>query len=138
MPGLENNLLSISSLDKDGYTLIFEKGKCKVMKNCAQVGNGYLKDQLYVMNQSQMNEAINVVNNSGPHERCIHSLHRKLGHVNFGVLNKTKACVSDLKKYLDCNICKLTKSKAFPVSNKSKSISEKIFQLVHLVVVGPL
>ena len=36
--------LSVSSLDKGGYTVIFEKGICKVMKNGAQVASGYLKD----------------------------------------------------------------------------------------------
>ena len=83
VPSLENNLLSVSSLDRDGYTINFEKCKRKVMKNGTQMANGYLKDHLYMMNQSQMNEAINVVNNLEPHEKCIHSLRRKLGHVSF-------------------------------------------------------
>lgn len=85
---------------------------------------------------------VQTVVSKGLHTKCVHLLHRRLGHVSFDAIKKTLALlnkeqVDGCKTFLDCDICKRCKSKAHLVAQKSQRVTDRPLGLIHSDVVGP-
>uniref|UniRef100_A0A2D4K5N5 GAG-pre-integrase domain-containing protein n=1 Tax=Micrurus paraensis TaxID=1970185 RepID=A0A2D4K5N5_9SAUR len=81
--------------------------------------------------------------NVAKHVSCVDLLHRKLGHASFKVVQKMNQYaeglhVKECKAYLDCAVCKTSKSKAFPISKSSTRQTTRALELVHETLVGPM
>lgn len=76
------------------------------------------------------------------HSNCLHLWHRQFGHVSFQWVAKTLSMLTNEKvlpceQYLDCVVCKQTKTNAYPVLKRSSRVATKPLELCHLDVVGP-
>ena len=70
-------------------------------------------------------------------------MHRRLGHANFNVVEMMQGMAKGLKlkpckNFLDCNVCKVAKSKVPKICKESNRQILSPFQLVHADVIGPL
>ncbi|CAI5797299.1 DDE-type integrase/transposase/recombinase [Podarcis lilfordi] len=139
---LDYCLLSVSCLINAGYSVKFTQDGC-LIKNGTQVcGHAKLENGLYVMQDKPVKAAQVVQDNLPVHKGCVHELHRKLGHANFHVLSEMQKVCKNLKVnscncFLDCNVCKMAKSKRKPMASKSDRVSKEVLQLVHCDVIGP-
>ena len=117
VPKIDCNILSVSSLDKEGYTVLFSNSTCTIKKGNKICASAKLENNLYVLKgktQTRVSHAI--VRNTPQHDQCVHLLHRRLGHVNFRTLQKMESLAKGVKMkpcktYLDCHVCKLAKPK---------------------------
>ena len=83
VPSMRRNLISVSILDKCGYTFEFGNGKLVVYFNSIIVGSGVLYDGLYMLNLNDM--SVNYVighKRSRVDENSSMLWHRCLGHIS--------------------------------------------------------
>ena len=140
VPNLETNILSISMLTKEGYTVTFENNMCIIKREndvCAKVRK---ENNLYVLSDKKK---VNVVRNVSGHDKYAHLLHKRRGDASFKEIQKREsfakgAEVKTCKNYLDCHVCKLAKSKISPIPKERTTKTKRAFELVHADVIGPL
>ena len=80
VPKIKHNLLSVSSLAKEGFTSKFYKSKCIITGENNEKLTCYIRNNLYRLNSVNAN---NVYENVCPHRYCIHLWHLRLGHANY-------------------------------------------------------
>lgn len=87
VPSFRRNLISISCLDKSGYTCSIGNGSCSICLNSNIIGTGILIDKLYKLNRqvSYNNENLHS-SNFGTKRRLINEnssmlWHKRLGHI---------------------------------------------------------
>lgn len=120
---------------KAGFNITFPYRSCTVSKNGKVLVTCKLNNNVYVI--ENMPAGAQMVSKKSPHAGCVHLLHRRLGHVGFNVIYKMLALLGDEKvkscdNFLDCQVCKSVKSKAYSVAKESDQVSEQ----VHADVIG--
>lgn len=142
VPKFKNNLLSVSRMTDNGYTVTF-KEKCAFVNR--QDGSTALvakrQGQLYVVDeaeQSQILAARDVKDDN------LLRWHQRFGHLNLRDLNKlsSQEMVIGLNmkgnsKELNCEICNKCKIHQLPYKNSTKREKEKL-GLVHSDICGPM
>jgi len=132
VPDIKRNLLSIAKLAKKGYMIVFASVDNEVYANIIGSDNKIVcrvkaneQDTFNLFISNQFNTLCNSVI-SFKNEEDYMTWHRKMGHCNL-----------DNKEHKKCEVCIHTKMKNLPfkpVRNKSK----RIFELVHIDLVGPI
>jgi len=142
VPSMRRNLISVSILDKCGYTFEFGNGKLIVYFNSIIIGSGVLYDRLYMMNLNDM--YINSVighKRSRVDENSSMLWHRCLGHISRprierlikeGILHDLD--FSDFDTCVDCVKGKLT----VKVRNTGTNRSDNVLELIHTDICGPI
>ena len=83
VPNIDCNILSVSALDRQGFSVIFEKGECIIKKKYSVIAKVKQEDNLYILKGKTQRDAHVVSRNVSQHSNCVHLLHRRFGHVNF-------------------------------------------------------
>lgn len=120
VPTLRHNLLSVAALAKDGYNISFGATRCDISKGNHHCASATLRNGLYVLDTPSCGKIHNVCENKPIHVRCVHLMHRHLGHCGFDSVQKTiahacKMAIDKCKNYLECGVCAEVKSKACSV-----------------------
>ena len=146
VPSFRRNLVSISALDKSGYSCSFRNGQFSLSLNSNVIGTGSLViyDNLYLLDTvASYNETLNV--ESRGTKRKINNensgtlWHKLLGHIS---RNRVERLVSDgildSIDFTDFNVCvdcikgKQTKTKKFGAYRATD-----VLELIHTDICGP-
>ncbi|KAL0117643.1 hypothetical protein PUN28_008795 [Cardiocondyla obscurior] len=141
VPELRNNLLSVSSITDNGYTVKFEKDRATVnRKNGSVVFTASKRDQLYVVNERKEQAAF--VNEKDKIDLI--KWHQRYGHLNIRDLKaiKVKDMVLGMNlasktNEIDCEVCAKCKIHVKPFK-PSSSRETSILGLVHSDICGPI
>lgn len=118
-----DNLLRVCALAQAGFSITFSYRSYTVSKGNTVLITGKLSNNVYVIENVQM--GVQMVSNKCPHERCIHLMHLRLGHMGYNVINKTlRGGKCKILYLLDCQVCKNMKSKSYPVAGESGSVNQ--------------
>lgn len=146
VPSFRRNLISVSELDRYGYSCAFQNGKCSLSLNSYEVGTGSFKvcDNLYMLDTVvSYNECINV-NTRGTKRKIDNAQsgelwHKRLGHIS---RNRVERLVSDgildpmdfteLHKCIACIKGKQTKNKKTGAYRATE-----VLELIHTDICGP-
>ena len=142
VPRIDCHLLSVSALDRQGFSVIFERGECIIKKKNRVVAKAKQENNLYVLKSRTYRNTHMINRNEPQHNNCIHLLHRRLGHLNFKTLQRMENIargvhIKDCKNYLDCQVCKQTKTHVAPKGKLSVRKTSRPFELVHADLIGP-
>jgi hypothetical protein len=140
VPGLENNLVSISCLEDKGNIIAFVDGKVLSWHKDSSIENvrviGSREGNLYRL--LEKNEEALVHNEVNPNELW----HRRYAHINYQALPFLKRMVEGIRELQSthegiCKGCALGKNikKSFPSSNNR---SKEILDLIHSDVCGQM
>jgi len=80
VPEISDNLISVSSLCSDGYSVAFEGESCTVRKGREIIGCTKREGGTYVFDIQKVSEAARVAKSSD--ERMVHLWHSRLGHAD--------------------------------------------------------
>lgn len=143
VPTLRHNLLSVAALAKDGYRISFGGTRCDLYKGNHRCASATLRNGLYVLDTPYTAKAHNVYESKPDHVRCVHLMHRRLGHCGFDSVQKTmaRACKTSIEKcenYLECGVCEEVKSKACSVEGRSDRVTSGPLELTFADLLGPL
>jgi len=142
VPSMRRNFISVSILDKCGYTFELGNGKLVVYFNSIIVGSGVLYDGLYMLNMNDM--SVNYVighKRSRVDENSSMLWHRRLGHISRpqierlikeGILHDLD--FSDFDTCVDCVKGKLTAK----VRNTGANMRDNVLELIHTDIYGPI
>jgi len=139
-PKLVGNVLSVRQLAKNGFKVEFDERICEIKHKGQQVGVADIVNDLYVLRQPDTVCAVLAHN-----DKCIHTLHRKMGHRNPAAIRKM--VLDDSIKGLQiiecgikevCEVCMKGKMTRLPFPKKSKTESTAILDLIHSDVCGPM
>ncbi|CAK9796277.1 Retrovirus-related Pol polyprotein from transposon TNT 1-94 [Anthophora plagiata] len=141
VPGLRNNLVSVSSVTDNGYTVEFEKNRAIVARKDGSVAlTATKRNNLYVVDEKE-NRAM-VANDS-----CNLKLlkwHQRYGHVNVNDLKRMMyddlVCGMDFESTvneINCNVCARCKIHVQPFK-QSNNRSSEVLHLVHSDICGPM
>ncbi|KAI3646031.1 hypothetical protein MP228_008959 [Amoeboaphelidium protococcarum] len=146
-PTLKENLLSVSRMCQDGYTLVFSGATAQCFKNFdknllppplwSATASKY--DQLWRINLSDNQQLMLKQDGSARLSRC-DSMHQKLGHLNqpdtIKVCNKHGISI-DESECSECTVCMQAKSKK-PSMKPLEKKSDKAGVRIHSDICGPL
>jgi len=142
VPSMRRNLISVSILDKCGYTFEFGNSKLVVYPNSIIVGSGVLYDGLYMLNLNDM--SVNSVighkrsrvdeNSSMLWHRCLEHISRPRIErlIKEGILHDLN--FSDFDTCVDCVKGKLIAK----VRNTGANKSDNMLELIHSDICGPI
>lgn len=141
VPGLRNNLLSVSSVTDNGFTVTFEKDRATVKrKNGSVVLTATKRNQLYVVNEKEDHAALVAENENTD----LRKWHQRYGHLNVNDLKamKNKNMVLGIKfaskmNEINCEVCAKCKIHVQPFKSSSNR-EENILGLVHSDICGPM
>ena len=144
VPSLRRNLISISVLDKSGFTCSFGNNLFSLMRNSNVVASGNLIDNLYMVNtQPSVNETLHV-NSRGTKRKLTNEdssmlWHRRLGHIS---KQRIERLVSDgilgpldLADFTVCVEC--IKGKQTNIRKLGANRSSSVLELIHTDICGP-
>jgi hypothetical protein len=151
VPCLQMNLISVSCLDKDGYTCLFGDGRCLIECNDTVISIAFRRNDLYLIS---LRESVNSVcdNNANVFSSTIVNRKRKrtqdassklwhcrLGHISRGrierlVKNKILPPLefSNLEQCIEC-----IKGKFVKKIKKNSKRSIGILEIIHIDICGP-
>ena len=140
VPELTKNLLSVSSIAKNGGVVKFDEQGCIVSKEGKNITIGNIVDgKLYRVNTP---EFANVATSSTPD---LGVWHRHFGHLNHDYINRlSKKQLVDEMKYSDvsfdkeCEACALGKMHKLPSPKQSMNRASKPLELIHADLSGVL
>lgn len=143
MPNLDSSLLSVRKLTQKGLKVEFGASKCTVLNTDGKVlAEAVLSGNLYELSVAQDARLSKEVRHS---ESCQHTWHRRFGHREPGVLQRIKAEeLSDGFQVTDCGIrqvcehCLQGKLSRIPFPQMSNNRADRILDLVHTDVCGPM
>ena len=122
-------LISISQLDKAGYSIIFTKGMCTIKNLTSQTISN--SDGLYKIASPIATDTKNMANIASG-KMSLSQAHRKLGHISYSAIKHAilqgfiAGIELDPKSKPDfCNACAKAKSARQPFPKESKSRAEK-------------
>jgi len=142
VPSMRRNLISVSILDKCGYTFEFGNGKLVVYFNSIIVGSEVLYEGLYMLNLNDMfvNSVIGC-KRSRVDENSSMLWHRRLGHISRPRIERLikEGILHDLDSFdfdtcVDCVKGKLTTK----VRNTGANKSDNVLELIHTDICGPI
>ncbi|KAF7826504.1 Retrovirus-related Pol polyprotein from transposon TNT 1-94 [Senna tora] len=121
IPSFRRNLVSISSLDKDGYCFNFGNNKVGIFYDFEMVGECVLSDGLYKLCSSLNNECLHVetcsTKRSKTKDKTFLLWHKRLGHISKERVDQLikdhilpSLDYSDMGTCVDCAKGKLTKA----------------------------
>ena len=145
VPSISRNLISVSALDKVGYSFEFGNGNFSLFKNSSCIGSGILIDGFYKLELKTPNAKINFTlhdketKNKSSKDNNYFVWHKRLGHISSerikrlikdGILpqmdfNNVPACV-------DCIKGKTTKN-----TKKGATRSTQLLEIIHTDICGP-
>lgn len=138
VPDLRTNLISVSKITDNGYTVDFSRDFARIRDSN---GNVRLKatrlGNLYYLQECEMTNA--VTNDKVD----VHLWHERLGHLNvkdvIKLLNKAgkNVNVNDVSLSRECDVCAKGKMTALPFSKSSGPCDEKL-NIVYSDIVGPM
>lgn len=138
-PQITGNMLSVGKLCADGFTVCFGDSSCTILHNGKQIGIADEVNGLYKLRQP--NKVCSLKSN----EYCIHDWHRIFGHRDpnaikamnkSGMLDGMK--MVDCGKSLQCETCMKAKTTRLPFPKKALKKSNKVLELIHTDVCGPM
>lgn len=152
-PDIQDNLLSVSQLDRQGFKVVFAKSRCEILRDgklilYAKCVNGLY--QLPFVSGTGTAEAtekkccnLTVDKNEKLHDQCIHYYHRVYGHLNFQAVAKMPDMVQGMKLkecpyHMKCVSCAESKARQAPKGTESGREAKKPYEVIHADLVGPL
>jgi len=140
VPELGYQLLSVPTFDKLGLTTSFHSKRCRISNGAKLLATATMRGNLYELDTYPSSSETALIGNS------IQLWHHRLAHIQPSSIirmSKSKAvqgleiCNSgdDLSK---CSGCVLGKGHRAPIPKKSHTRAEKLLELVHSDVNGPL
>ena len=142
-PSMAFTLISISRLDKAGYSVTFNKVMCTIRNlNAKTIATIPHSNGLYklVGNQSKGPETANAASE----KMSINEAHRKLGHIAHSAVRYaiSKGLVTGVELDLEskaefCEACTKAKSACKPFPKESDTRAEKFSERVHWDLWGP-
>lgn len=141
VPGLRNNLLSVSSATDNGFTVTFEKDRALVKRrNGSVVLTATKRNKLYVVNEKEDHAAFVTQNENTD----LRKWHQRYGHLNINDLKAmiNKDMVLGIKcatksNDINCEVCAKCKINA-QTFKSSLNREENILGLVHSDICGPM
>lgn len=159
VPDLSTNLLSVSKLTKQGFTVVFDKEGCHFYNNCKIVGDslGHATNEKGIYKLDGVNRVLQVEHSTssltdvqGEESAMVAAVpavtwHKRLGHLSYtGMCTLRKAnhlkfqdseiCENQLK---NCVPCLEGKQVAKPFPSSAKRATQPL-ELVHSDVCGPM
>lgn len=144
VPEFQNNLLSVSCMTDNDYTVIFTKDFAEVKRRDGTIAlKAERRGQLYVANEIELIRANTVTTNNVQNKNKQSRWHERYGHLNFRDLNKLKQ--EDMVKNMDmnqtrdkftCEVCDKGKIHQLPYKDSVNYSTEKL-ELVHSDICGP-
>lgn len=122
-PKLVGNVISVRQLTKNGFKVEFDERICEIKYKGEQIGVADIVNGLYVLRQPDSVSAV-VAHN----DKCIHELHRKMGHRDQAAIRKMalNGSIEGLEivecgiKQV-CEVCMKGKMTRLPFPKKSKN-----------------
>ena len=143
-PSMAFTLISISRLDKAGYTVMFNKGMCSI-KNPKGLTIATIprSDGLYRVLESAQNRSAHQANVASE-KMNINEAHRRLGHISPVAIKHaiSKGYITGIEldeqsKPEFCQACAKAKSARQPYPKESKTRAEKFGDRIHWDLWGP-
>lgn len=136
VPNLCTSLLSVNQLNKQGYTVVFERNGCRVINKNKIVAKAELVDNMYRLCTSKSEKVF--LSNEEKKEESAYTWHRRLGHIGFGNMKFLKeSCEDMIIPKCKCITCIKGKQTRDPFTGKGKRAEEPL-ELIHTDVVGPM
>lgn len=141
VPGLRNNLLSVSSVTDNGYTVTFKKNRATInRKDGSVVLTATKRDQLYIVDEKK--ECTAFIDDKDQSD--LRKWHQRYGHLNVTDLRamQNKEMVKGLNfssraNQINCEICAKCKIHVQPFKPSSNR-EKKILGLIHSDICGPI
>ena len=141
VPTITRNLISVSCLDKKGFSFIIKDKCCSIYLNEIFYGSAQLSNGLYVLDLEDPIYNVNTkkvrLNDSNP----TYLWHCRLGHINetrISKLHKDGLLDSfDFESYETCESCLLGKMTKAPFTGQSERAND-LLGLIHSDVCGPM
>ena len=146
VPELVKNIISISMLDKDGFSCLFSKGVCNIYKNECLVGTGELENNLYTLKLKDipLNNVQAITTTNKRKQDTLNSAqlwHARLGHISIRRMNKLVGVgmfdMSDINALTTCESCLKGKMTKIPFKGHAER-AKGLLDLIHTDVCGPL
>ena len=137
LENLAHNLISISTLEKQGYCIIFNDGKCSILKDEKLIAQGLRETSLYglMLTIVKTRETSLLAGNKG-------LWHKRLGHLSNQNLQKLSGMVIGVDRNSSkedglCDICIQGKQAKKPFSG-TRCRATKPLERVHSDLCGPI
>ena len=145
VPARNRNLISISSLTKDGHEFIINKNEFVIRKENIFYGNVRTENGLYILDlETENSESIYNINTKKLKANDLNPTyfwHCRLGHINekrISELHKDGLLDSfDFESFETCESCLLGKMTKTPFSKQGERVSD-LLELIHSDVCGPM
>lgn len=141
VPEFRNNLLSVSKMTDNDYTVIFHRDSALVKRQNGSVElTAKRRGQLYLVDSNEEHSA-----STGEHQsKRLKQWHERFGYLNFSDLKKLKHddMVNGIdfntnETEFDCEICYIGKIHQIPYKSSSRRASCKL-GLIHSDICGPI
>ena len=144
VPSVRRNLVSISVLDKYGYSCSFGDNKFSLFLNSSLVATGLLIDNLSMLNTiASYNDTLQITSRGTKQklsrENSAMLRHKRLGHISKGRLERLVSHgILESLDYSDLNVCiECIKGKQTNKRKLSANRSTGVLQLIHTDICGP-
>ena len=141
VPVLTKNIISISALDLDGFTIIQRNKSCSFSRDGITYGTGSLINGLYILDEDKSILNIDTKRQKLDIVKQSYLWHCRLGHVNekrISKLHKDGYLDSfDYESFETCESCLLGKMTKTPFTGKGERASD-LLGLIHTDVCGPM
>lgn len=140
VPGLAANLLSVSTIVKGGYKVLFNDKGCEIQNNRKEsICTAILNNNLYILDT--VTEVAHLTSSS---QSCNYDLlwHLRMGHLNFSDIKKMPECAEGVtlaqdKGNVTCPHCLEGKHSRFPFQNVGSRATGPL-ELIHSDLCGPM
>lgn len=143
VPSIGANLISVKKLTEKGFAVNFKDQLCEINFGEQQVAVGDIVGNLYKLREAQ--NVYSAVNSNG----CIHQWHKVLGHRDIEVVKTLSSgtlvkgvqfdeCKDECNQKVNCEVCLEGKMTRFKFPQKSLNRTQKVLDLVHSDVCGPM
>lgn len=146
VPNFSRNLISISRLDRDGFSFKFGNGCFSLFKNTSFVGSGILIDGLYKLKLDNIftETVLTLHHNVGTKRSLIDEnssflWHKRLGHISRERLERlVKNEVLPNLDFTDLGVCvDCIKGKQTKHTKKGATRSSGLLEIIHTDICGP-
>ena len=141
VPAISRNIISVSCLDKKGFSFLIKDNSCSIYLNEMFYGSAQLINGLYILNLDTPIYNINTKRFKSNDLNPTYLWHCRLGHINenrISKLHKDGFLDSfDFESYEVCESCLLGKMTKAPFSRHSERASD-LLGLIHTDVCGPI
>ena len=138
---INENIISISCLDLDGFTIITKNKSCPLYRANVFYGVGHLTNGLYILDLENPVFNINTKKPKIDDLRKSYLCHCRLGHINEKRINKLYKNdylgSFDYDSFDICESCLLGKMTKMPFTGKGERSTE-LLSLIHTDVCGPM